>query len=309
MTCGRTLEVGGPLDAARLAAIKRRARYLRNAHYGEGETPTLVDVPADGEGLAPAGGVERVELHVACGEHHGVLAVVPYDGDSGGIGAVPECIVHAGRDLLDLVEEVRRLQGALEAAQADQKAYLGILAALAAPWGSPEDPAWGPLGTVLYRASTAKNDATGADLVLEACEMAAEELNIRASTPPPVGSGHEATVTAAKSAEPTELGEVPIRVVPSKHLDGWWVLERADGNAVSDASVESGDPEEWRELALAILRGESYEAGTRCAAYPVHSGYWCFYSPRNSTRAHLAHPVYSDATARQLARQILEMFP
>lgn len=118
-------EVGGTLDEHRLRRIAVRALELRNmmsspesvfedlAKVGnpdrEGETPELLYYAGDdGETTMP-----RYELHVGCGDICGVLAEFPYDGDSGGAHrSTAEAVVHAGRDLLDLVNEVRVLRDA-----------------------------------------------------------------------------------------------------------------------------------------------------------------------------------------------------
>lgn len=106
-------EVGGDLDDARLRAIAVRAYRLRNMSVSESEafephdseTPTLC---ADTNIMSE---VCAVSLHVGCGENCPVLVDVPFDNDSGGVdGGVALAIAHAGRDMLDLVTEVRTLR-------------------------------------------------------------------------------------------------------------------------------------------------------------------------------------------------------
>jgi hypothetical protein len=136
------VEVGGDLDADRLRAIMVRGFLLRNlaisaaeaftypaqatypgmvdgvppwSAYGgtqhtDGETPTLVwDAGDGGETRMPSH-----EVHVGCGELCPVFAVVPWDGDSGGVPSEnARAIAHAGRDLIDLVREVVMLRSAV----------------------------------------------------------------------------------------------------------------------------------------------------------------------------------------------------
>lgn len=117
------INVGGPLDDDRLRRIEARGLALRNTSrrnaagaYGEGseadgETPTICErVNEDGHVSA--------ELHVGCGEHCPVLVAVPYDDDVGGLALDPEALAHVGRDVLDLVDEVRRLREALGRSEA-----------------------------------------------------------------------------------------------------------------------------------------------------------------------------------------------
>ncbi len=135
------VRVGGPLDADRLRAIMVRGFLLRNlcvsadeaftfrnphdpkpgedvpwsdfehpGQHTDGETPTLVWDKGDGGETR----LESHEVHVGCGESCGVLAVVPWDGDSGGVPTTDAiAIAHAGRDLIDLVREVVMLRSAV----------------------------------------------------------------------------------------------------------------------------------------------------------------------------------------------------
>lgn len=111
----REIEVGGELTEDRLAEIAVRAFLLRNRLVSpaealgsteDGETPLLVE-HHDEEDPSES----WIEVHVGCGDACGVFVTVPWDGD---MGCVPTenavAIVHAGRDLLDLVREVRRLR-------------------------------------------------------------------------------------------------------------------------------------------------------------------------------------------------------
>jgi hypothetical protein len=115
--------VGGPLDLARLQRIAVRGWWLRNRFtsesealdfdriesdaFGGGETPVLVWREGDrGETSWPS-----IEIHMGCGDACPVAAIIPYDGDSGGVDQrMAEAIAHAGRDLLDLTREVVELR-------------------------------------------------------------------------------------------------------------------------------------------------------------------------------------------------------
>lgn len=138
--------VGGPLDDVRLRAIMVRGFLFRNLcinateaftyrdphdpkpgetmpwseyqHHGQhtdGETPMLVwrerkDIDGSVE-IATA----CMEVHVGCGDVCPVFAIIPYDGDSGGVpSSNAEAIAHAGRDLIDLVREVTRLRAEID---------------------------------------------------------------------------------------------------------------------------------------------------------------------------------------------------
>lgn len=123
----REVEVGGPLDNARLVAIVRRAADLRNWGLSEaaarawltgergagelpGETPSIVE-PIDDSTRDDWPG--PIELHAGCGDICPVMCELPYDGDVGGWHpGVAEAIAHAGADLLDLAREVARLRTA-----------------------------------------------------------------------------------------------------------------------------------------------------------------------------------------------------
>lgn len=143
------LIVGGELDEARLAAIMKRGWLLRNIavredealtyrsqfdptklpphapagatldNYRDGETPMLVWDEGDGNETRQA----SHEIHVGCGEICPVFATIPYDGDSGGVPSEnAHAIVHAGRDLIDLVREVV----ALRAKERDHQVVLDL---------------------------------------------------------------------------------------------------------------------------------------------------------------------------------------
>lgn len=141
------VKVGGPLDEARLRQIMVRGWLFRNLavsekeafefknphdpapgermpwsdheHLGQhtdGETPTLVwdhgpKLNADTTDYAAA----SVEVHMGCGEVCGTFAAVPYNGDMGGVPSENAvAIAHAGRDLIDLVREVRLLRSTFQ---------------------------------------------------------------------------------------------------------------------------------------------------------------------------------------------------
>ena len=143
------LIVGGALDEARLRAIMKRGWLLRNVavseakaltyrsnhdpgelpphavegatldNYRDGETPVLVWNEGDGGETRYA----SHEVHVGCGEICPVFAVIPYDGDMGGVPSEnAHAIVHAGRDLIDLVREVV----ALRAKERDHQTVLDL---------------------------------------------------------------------------------------------------------------------------------------------------------------------------------------
>lgn len=137
------VQVGGELTEQRLRAIMRRGWLFRNlcvseaealeykdphdpppgaptppwSEFGgdqhtDGETPTMVFYEGDGGETTHA----YAEVHVGCGEICPVFATIPYDGDMGGVPtANAEAIMHAGRDLIDLVREVVRLRASNEA--------------------------------------------------------------------------------------------------------------------------------------------------------------------------------------------------
>lgn len=106
------IEVGGELTDERLVAIRERALWLRNSYdmgpASDGETPRLVYVDGDGGETR----FDEIELHIGCDcEGCYVLATFPHRAEDGGPDRyAAEAVCHAGRDMLDLVAEVRRLR-------------------------------------------------------------------------------------------------------------------------------------------------------------------------------------------------------
>jgi hypothetical protein len=166
--------VGGELDEDRLRRIAVRAYDLRNMAVAEqdalephdSETPTLVERYDSDDGDRAQ---LSFELHVGCGDTCGVLAVVPYDGN---IGEAPRevafAIAHAGRDLLDLIAEVRQLRARVADLDLDRRAGMDALAIVV-----------GDVGRALEDVGAVRPDETDVDYADRIRELGDDLRNAR----------------------------------------------------------------------------------------------------------------------------------
>lgn len=102
------------LDDRRLDEILVRGHWLRNCRWSpgnpieQGETPIILAIPdRERQYGSDPDAILGYELHIGCGSECGIMAAIPQDE---GAMEVAAAVASSGRDLIDLVLEVRRLR-------------------------------------------------------------------------------------------------------------------------------------------------------------------------------------------------------